>query len=781
MPNIKQIVASYGVDIPEYIEYVHIPDNISNTNALIDFLNNYQSISNSGMDPETLQIDKQTFIQDLRNYQKFIDEAIQQQISYSYQEKSQHEPSKYQQAVMVSSSSSSSSASNSGTFSDKQQLVIDQMRVLLSCPIYLDILKKANGTPSLQHTFIDPVTTPNGYTYEKKWLISYLAQNGQKTPTGERINNADQQLIPNLFIKDAADNFRSRQSIAEQNLSDPILFGPLDKNAVLSPYGHTYDLDNITQLTKCPFTRKPLSKDKFRPNLLIQEVAKFYNDNIDIFEPKPLTSVSPPTSVSDFENIHLNFAVRALRDLINRFPQDTPDNSPSGRMKNGLTALYTVMHDIGQNSASLKKLGLIINSLSTLIIPENRNVLRNNGISQLQLANSLHDSFSVLRDLIEKNAVQIDQIEPVQVGRAKNYLSKCNLFLDEISLRQHMFTPNSGVLFASSQRNDKFSKMVIRKQNNQYTIEIDVATENRSKIEENIQNFLTQVTNSTKYKVQSIDTEKGFLIRIQTSFDPYILCGFINFGWLSEQDINDINPDLLQRYEKSMFKNAMEHKSKEVKKEFYMFESLFNFFKGKDSNTTVYAPIQVKDNMKMVVVGDNGVGKTSFLHAFTNGEFPFDYVPHYNENPHVTFEYDSQTVALDLWDTVGSEEYARIRSLSYPNTDAFIVCYNVCDKRSLDHVQEFWYPELHHHCPNAKIILVGLKEDLRYNPIQGAAGRTLVTSEEGEAVARKIGAYSHVIVSALEQRNLSTPFYQAIEAVSAGLEQSKNDTSPFLI
>ena len=71
----------------------------------------------------------------------------------------------------------------------------------------------------------------------------------------------------------------------------------------------------------------------------------------------------------------------------------------------------------------------------------------------MQLANSLHDSFSVLKDLIERNAMQIDQIEPVQVGRAKNYFSKCNSFLEEISWRQQMFTPNSGVLFASSQRN----------------------------------------------------------------------------------------------------------------------------------------------------------------------------------------------------------------------------------------------------------------------------------------------------------------------------------------
>ncbi len=74
---------------------------------------------------------------------------------------------------------------------------------------------------------------------------------------------------------------------------------------------------------------------------------------------------------------------------------------------------------------------------------------------------------------------------------------------------------------------------------------------------------------------------------------------------------------------------------------------------------------------------------------------------------------EGQNVKFSLWDTAGQEGYSRIRTLSYPKTDIFLVCFSVVKHTSFDNVAEKWCPELHHHCPNVPMILVGTQIDLR--------------------------------------------------------------------
>merc|ERR1712137_1460619 len=74
---------------------------------------------------------------------------------------------------------------------------------------------------------------------------------------------------------------------------------------------------------------------------------------------------------------------------------------------------------------------------------------------------------------------------------------------------------------------------------------------------------------------------------------------------------------------------------------------------------------------------------------------------------------DSKTVSLGLWDTAGQEDYDRLRPLSYPQTDIFLICFAITSPTSFSNVKSKWWPEVTHHCPNAKMILVGTKLDLR--------------------------------------------------------------------
>lgn len=52
---------------------------------------------------------------------------------------------------------------------------------------------------------------------------------------------------------------------------------------------------------------------------------------------------------------------------------------------------------------------------------------------------------------------------------------------------------------------------------------------------------------------------------------------------------------------------------------------------------------------------------------------------------------------LGLFDTAGQEDYDRLRPLSYPQTDVFLVCFSVTSPASFENVKEKWFPEVGFH------------------------------------------------------------------------------------
>ena len=116
--------------------------------------------------------------------------------------------------------------------------------------------------------------------------------------------------------------------------------------------------------------------------------------------------------------------------------------------------------------------------------------------------------------------------------------------------------------------------------------------------------------------------------------------------------------------------------------------------------------------VKLVVVGDRGVGKTNFLVCETNGSLPC-YVPSVFENCLTNIMVRGFPITVSLWNTAGQEDYVRLRPLSYPETDVFVVCFDVASRSSFQSVSEIWVPEVRHFVPEAVVLLLGTKTDLR--------------------------------------------------------------------
>ncbi|WVQ95424.1 hypothetical protein IAU59_002521 [Kwoniella sp. CBS 9459] len=179
-------------------------------------------------------------------------------------------------------------------------------------------------------------------------------------------------------------------------------------------------------------------------------------------------------------------------------------------------------------------------------------------------------------------------------------------------------------------------------------------------------------------------------------------------------------------------------------------------------------------SIKCVVVGDGAVGKTCLLISYTTNAFPGEYVPTVFDNYSASVLVDGRPVSLGLWDTAGQEDYDRLRPLSYPQTDVFLVCFSVVSPPSFENIRT-WIPEIAHHAPGVPIILVGTKLDLRDDPVtlQRLRERRFspVTYAMGAQCARDVGAVKYLEASSKTQKGLKNVFDEAIRAVLAPQER----------
>ncbi|KAL1916787.1 uncharacterized protein VTP21DRAFT_5491 [Calcarisporiella thermophila] len=147
-------------------------------------------------------------------------------------------------------------------------------------------------------------------------------------------------------------------------------------------------------------------------------------------------------------------------------------------------------------------------------------------------------------------------------------------------------------------------------------------------------------------------------------------------------------------------------------------------------------PIQVK----LVLLGEAAVGKSSLVLRFVNNEFQE------NKEPTIGAAFLTQKCRLEdrilkfeIWDTAGQERFHSLAPMYYRNAQAAVVVYDVTKAASLDRAKS-WVKELQRQAnPNIVIALVGNKLDL----VDASNGEALdvrqVASEDAQAYAEETG------------------------------------------
>lgn len=144
-------------------------------------------------------------------------------------------------------------------------------------------------------------------------------------------------------------------------------------------------------------------------------------------------------------------------------------------------------------------------------------------------------------------------------------------------------------------------------------------------------------------------------------------------------------------------------------------------------------------SVKLVLLGEAAVGKSSLVLRFVNNDFQE------NKEPTIGAAFLTQkcnlptrTIKFEIWDTAGQERFASLAPMYYRNAQAALVVYDLTKPTSLVKAKH-WVAELQRQAsPGIVIALVGNKLDLTGDSTGAAAGGEDGEDGDGSGDARKV-------------------------------------------
>ena len=116
---------------------------------------------------------------------------------------------------------------------------------------------------------------------------------------------------------------------------------------------------------------------------------------------------------------------------------------------------------------------------------------------------------------------------------------------------------------------------------------------------------------------------------------------------------------------------------------------------------------------KLVLIGDGGVGKTTFVKRHLTGEFEKKYIATLGVEVHpMPFFTNHGQIKFNVWDTAGQEKLGGLRDGYYIGGHCGIIMFDVCARITYSNVPK-WYKDLTRVCENIPIVLVGNKVDVK--------------------------------------------------------------------
>ena len=155
----------------------------------------------------------------------------------------------------------------------------------------------------------------------------------------------------------------------------------------------------------------------------------------------------------------------------------------------------------------------------------------------------------------------------------------------------------------------------------------------------------------------------------------------------------------------------------------------------------------VVNHFKILLVGDSGVGKTTFINRHVTGEFTKKYEPTLGvEVNNLRFHTSDGDIIFEVWDIAGQNKFSGMRKSHYSGADGVIIMFDVTNRMSLGNISN-WDKDTNKSEGTISKVLCGNKVDVSDRKIHARH----ITYHHGEG-------YEYYDISAKSNHNFEKPF-----------------------
>lgn len=186
-------------------------------------------------------------------------------------------------------------------------------------------------------------------------------------------------------------------------------------------------------------------------------------------------------------------------------------------------------------------------------------------------------------------------------------------------------------------------------------------------------------------------------------------------------------------------------------------------------SVSVLSSTDAARRVKILILGDGGVGKSSLITRWTQDTFS----PSLTATVGVNFkskklQVGEESVQVQVWDTAGQEQFHKITTSYYKGAQGIMLVYDLSSQKSFDNT-EYWIKKIKENATaNVQVALIGNKSDLR------SSGKgNCVDMEQGKELALRFGV-PFCETSAKDSSNVNYSFEKLVENIISSTMPAKS-------
>jgi Ras-related protein Rab-8A len=175
--------------------------------------------------------------------------------------------------------------------------------------------------------------------------------------------------------------------------------------------------------------------------------------------------------------------------------------------------------------------------------------------------------------------------------------------------------------------------------------------------------------------------------------------------------------------------------------------------------------------VKLLLIGDSGVGKSCLLLRFSDDSFTTSFITTIGIDFKIrTIELDGKRIKLQIWDTAGQERFRTITTAYYRGAMGILLVYDVTDESSFNNIRNWMRNIEQHAADNVNKILVGNKADMDES-------KRAVPTAKGQALADEYGV-NFFETSAKTNLNVENVFFTIAREIKQRLAETDSKAEP---